>query len=86
MPARLFVYACPGTKLAAVFDKGKLAFSTRRELLQILDSYAGLHNMAMLDIRPYLLEHFGGIRPLYPHHKAEVAVCEDVESMLRCGD
>ena len=62
------------------------AFRSRRELLQILDSVAGLHDMCMLNIRPYLLSHFGGIRPLYPLRKAEVAVGTDLETMLRCGD
>lgn len=75
-----------GTALAKVFSSHDppLAFRTRRDLLQLLDTAGSLHDMAMLDVRPALLAHVPGIQPLFPRAKTEVAVCTNTEGRLRC--
>ena len=82
-----------GTALVRAFADSAgnrtICFETRRQLLQILDDFANVKGMVMLNIRPALLKYGTlGHTPVYPEavfpeQKTELTMCIDLPDRMR---
>jgi hypothetical protein len=58
-------------------------FRSRTDLLRILDTSSGAHEMVMINIRPQILAAHPSLEAMFPGAKSEVCVCIDLASRLR---